>query len=70
LLLVQNVQNKMGLFVQGLTDILSIKTLQKGKDAFHNAGHYQWRDGRRPSQKMIIVHDYTIVASPNPSVFG
>ncbi|NJP39395.1 PD-(D/E)XK nuclease family protein, partial [Alkalicoccus luteus] len=41
LLLVQNVQNKMGLFVQGLTDILSIKTLQKGKDAFHNAGHYQ-----------------------------
>ncbi|WP_187444846.1 hypothetical protein [Rossellomorea vietnamensis] len=36
------------LFVRGLTDVMSLNTLQKGEDVFHDAGHYQWRSGRIP----------------------
>ncbi|MBM7650562.1 hypothetical protein JOC78_003559, partial [Bacillus ectoiniformans] len=69
LMLLKNGQLLTVLFVRGLTDIMSLTTLKKGKDAFHNAGHYQWRDGRRPSKTMIIVSHYTIVKSAEKGVF-
>ncbi|WP_215727422.1 hypothetical protein [Rossellomorea vietnamensis] len=69
LMLSKNVHMLTVLFVRGLTDIMSLITLKKGKDAFHYAGHYQWRDGRRPSNNMIVVNDYIIVESADKSVF-
>lgn len=69
LMLFKNVHLLTVLFVQGLTDIMSLITLKKGKDAFHDAGHYQWRDGRRPSNNMIVVNDYIIVESADKGVF-
>lgn len=42
-MLIKNVHLLTVLFVLGLTDIMSLITLKKGKDAFHDAGHYQWR---------------------------
>ena len=69
LMLVKNVHLLTVLFVQGLTAIMSLTTLKKGKDAFHNVGHYQWRDGRRPSNNMIVVNDYIIVEAADKGVF-
>ncbi|WP_210366658.1 hypothetical protein [Bacillus sp. REN3] len=59
LMLFKNVHILTVLSVQGLTDIMSLITLKKGEDAFHNVGHYQWHDRRRPSTNMIVVNDYT-----------
>jgi hypothetical protein len=69
LMLVENVHLLTVLFVRGLTDIMSLSKLKKGKDAFHNVGHYQWRDGRRPSNNMIVVSDYIIVEAADKGVF-
>lgn len=68
-MLIKNVQLLTVLFVQESTDIMSFTNLKKGKDAFHDVGHYQWRDGRRPSNNMIVVSDYSIVESAEKGVF-
>ncbi|TDQ32145.1 hypothetical protein [Aureibacillus halotolerans] len=39
LMLLNNVHMLTVLFVRGLTHIMSLITLKKGKDAFLNAGH-------------------------------
>lgn len=41
LMLFNNVQKLTVLFVQELTDIMSLITLEKGKDASHSVGYYQ-----------------------------
>jgi hypothetical protein len=69
LMLFKNVHMFTVLSVRGLTDIMSLTTLEKGKDAFHNVGHYQWRDGRRPSNNMIVVNNYIIVKAADKGVF-
>ncbi len=40
-MLFHNVQKLTVLFVQELTDIMSLITLEKGKDASHSVGYYQ-----------------------------
>ncbi|WP_204592023.1 hypothetical protein, partial [Chryseomicrobium aureum] len=68
-MLIKNVNLLTVLFVQELTDIMSLTNLKKGKDASQDVGHYQWRDGRRPSNNMIVVSDYSIVKCAEKSVF-
>ena len=40
-MLFHNVQKLTVLSVQELTDIMSLRILEKGKDASHNVGYYQ-----------------------------
>ena len=40
-MLFHNVQKLTVLSVQELTDIMSLTSLKKGKDASHSAGYYQ-----------------------------
>ncbi|WP_203229606.1 hypothetical protein, partial [Filibacter tadaridae] len=69
LMLSKNVRLLMVLPVQVLTDIMSLGNLEKGKDAFHVAGHYS---GRRKTSftNMIIVHNYTIEEDRLKGVFS
>ena len=67
-MLSNNVRLLMVLPVQVLTDIMSIGSLEKGKDASLVAGH---DSGRRETSltNMIIVHNYIIEEDPLKGVF-
>lgn len=70
-MLLSKVQLLMGLPVQGLTDILSIRAYRKEKRLPFMYNHSKWLYGRRPQKiYMIILTEYRLIENPKTGVFS